>query len=101
MAESCDVVHIWPHGDKELETHKELEERLKLEYNQNALKPQQLTFFGKLLPSRSSFLSVTKVSQNATFFLPWQGICDIIPHGVKIHTQENSSVEVKIPFLRR
>ena len=47
MAESCDVVHIWPHGDKELETHKELEERLKLEYNQNALKPQQLTFFGK------------------------------------------------------
>jgi len=47
MAESCDVVHIWPHGDKELETHKELEERLKHEYNQNALKPQQLTFFGK------------------------------------------------------
>lgn len=46
-------------------------------------------------------ISVTKVSQNATFFLPWQGICDIIPHGVKIHTQENSSVEVKIPFLRR
>lgn len=55
----------------------------------------------KLFLKWSSFLSVTKVSQNATFFLPWQGICDIIPHGVKIHTQENSSVEVKIPFLRR
>ena len=51
----------------------------------------ELTFPSCL--SWGSFLSVTNLSQNFTFFLLCHNFCDIIPHGVKIHTQENSSVE--------
>jgi len=47
MSEICDVIHIWPHDDKELETHKELERRLEQEYNRKSSKPQQLTFWGE------------------------------------------------------